>query len=75
MSERKFKTGQPVEYHPRRGLWAPRGTYIVTAELPERDGEFEYHVQSIIEDHERITAESDLRALADDGDAPSLQPD
>jgi hypothetical protein len=34
----KFKVGQAVEYHPPRWVWAP-GTYLITAELPERNGE------------------------------------
>src|SRR5262245_45988793 len=38
-SEHKFKVGQAVGYHPPRGLYAPRGLYIVTAALPARYGE------------------------------------
>jgi hypothetical protein len=71
MSEHKFKVGQAVEYHSSRWLYAPHGTYIVTAELPERDGEFAYHVRSAKEEHERMARESELSAVADDGDAPS----
>jgi len=36
----KFYLGQAVEYHRPRGIYAPRGAYIVTAKLPERDGRF-----------------------------------
>jgi hypothetical protein len=43
----------------------------VTAELPERDGEFAYHIRSAKEEHERMARESELSAVADDGDAPS----
>ena len=41
----KFKVGQAVKYHPPRWIWAPPGTYLITAELPERNGEFEYHIR------------------------------
>jgi hypothetical protein len=33
---------------------------VVTAKLPERDGEFEYHIKHINELHERIAKESEL---------------
>jgi hypothetical protein len=47
--EHEFKVGQAVEYHPPRGLFAPRGTYIVTSHLPARDGELEYHIKHLKE--------------------------
>jgi hypothetical protein len=59
----KFYLGQPVEYRPMRGIDAPRGSYIVTAKLPEREGEFEYVIRNINEAHERAALESELRAL------------
>jgi hypothetical protein len=34
---------------------------VVTAKLPERDGEFEYHIKRIKELHERTARESELR--------------
>jgi hypothetical protein len=37
----KFMLGQAVKYHALRGLYTPPGIYLVTAKLPERDGEFE----------------------------------
>jgi hypothetical protein len=52
----KFKIGQPVEYHPPHGIYPPRGTYLVTAKLPQSDGEFEYHIRSVSEQHERVNA-------------------
>jgi hypothetical protein len=67
----KFKIGQPVEYHPPHGIYAPRGTYLVTAQLPQWDGEFEYHIRSVSEQHERVVRESDLHAIAIDADTPS----
>jgi hypothetical protein len=54
----KFKIGQAVEYRASRG---PVGTYLVTARLPERGGEFEYRIRSLEEPHERTARESELR--------------
>jgi hypothetical protein len=34
--------------------------YVVTAKLPEQDGEFEYHIKHTSELHERIAKESEL---------------
>ena len=59
----KFIIGQAVEYTPPRELYAPHGLYIVTAKLPERDGEFEYHIRHTSELHERVVMESELRAV------------
>jgi hypothetical protein len=36
---------------------------VVTAKLPERDGEFEYHIKHTSELHERIARESELQAV------------
>jgi hypothetical protein len=63
MNEHKFKVGQTVEYYPRRGLYAPRGAYHGTAELPVRYGEFEYRIKHPREEYERVAAESDLTEL------------
>jgi hypothetical protein len=56
----KFILGQAVEYYAPRGLHAPPGFYVVTAKLPERDGEFEYRIQHIGELFERTARESQL---------------
>ena len=56
----KFILGQAVEYNPPSGRYAPPGTYLVTAKLAERDGEFEYHITHIKELYERIVRESQL---------------
>ena len=56
----KFNIGQLVDYHPPRGIYAPRGPYLIAAQLPMRDGEFEYHIRHPNEVHERIAAESQL---------------
>jgi len=58
----KFLLGQMVEYRSPRGIYAPRGPYVVTAKLAERDGQFEYRVRSTSEQHERLVGENDLRA-------------
>jgi hypothetical protein len=60
----KFQLGQPVEFNPPRGTYAPRGVYVVTAKLPERDGVFEYRVRSASEEHERAALENELSAVA-----------
>jgi hypothetical protein len=36
------------------------GSYVVTKQLPERDGEFEYRLKSASETHERVVRESEL---------------
>jgi hypothetical protein len=36
------------------------GSYVVTKQLPERDGEFQYRVKSASESHERVARESEL---------------
>jgi hypothetical protein len=59
----KFILGQAVEYSAPRRLYAPPRIYVVTAKLPERDGEFEYHIKHTSELHERIARESELQAV------------
>lgn len=61
----KFHLGQAVEYHSGRGTYAPRGPYVVTAKLPERDGEFEYHIRHLAEQHERMAKESELTGVSE----------
>jgi hypothetical protein len=39
---------------------AAGGSYLVTKQLPERDGEFEYRIKSVSEPHERVARESEL---------------
>ncbi len=59
----KFHLGQPVEFNPPRGIYAPRGPYVVTAKLPERDGVFEYRIRSAVESHERLARENELSVV------------
>ena len=62
----KFHLGQSVTFRAPGGrLLAPPGAYVVTAKLPERDGEFEYHIRSTSEQHERVARESELSALGE----------
>jgi len=61
----KFYLGQKVAFHPGRGMYVPREEYVVTAKLPERNGQFEYRIRSMGEDHERMAREKELRALGD----------
>ena len=63
MPTHKFHLGQTVEFNPPRGIYAPRGAYVVTAKLPERDGVFEYRVRSASEEHERMALENELSAV------------
>ena len=63
MPTHKFHLGQTVEFNPPRGIYAPRGAYVVTAKLPERDGVFEYRVRSASEEHERAALENELSAI------------
>jgi hypothetical protein len=59
----KFTIGDNVEFLPAIGrtIDAARGLYVVTMQLPDRDGEFEYRIRSPDEPHERIARESELR--------------
>ena len=57
----KFILGQGVGYTPPHGQYAPPGLYVVTAKLPERDGEFEYRIKHVHEARERTARESELR--------------
>ena len=50
----KFKVGQTV-------LFSAHGLYVVTAVLPQRDGEFEYCISNEAEPYQRLAKESELR--------------
>ena len=45
--------------------------YVVTQQLPERDGVFEYSVMSPTEPYERVFIESELRAVEGGSSRPS----
>jgi hypothetical protein len=60
MTEHKFRAGQRVTLAANfRNRNAAPG-YVVTRQLPERDGEFEYRIKSISEPHERVAREGEL---------------
>ena len=62
----KFKVGQTVRFE--HNTWYFRnsvpGSYEVRKQLPERNGEFEYHVKSSTETHERVATESQISRAA-----------
>jgi hypothetical protein len=50
----KFKVGQTVQF-------SAHGLYVVTAVLPERDGELEYCISNEAAPYEHVAKESELR--------------
>jgi hypothetical protein len=61
MPDHKFRTGQHVQFSSAIIRNASRGVYVVTKQLPESAGEYEYRIKSINEPHERLVRESELR--------------
>jgi hypothetical protein len=66
----KFHVGQSVSYRATRGLYAASGAYVVTAKLPERDGQYEYRIRHLAEAHERMAREFELQAMSEAKTAP-----
>ena len=61
MDAHKYRIGQSVSYR-SPGADAPQGDYVIIARLPQRDdGEFEYQIRNLYEQHERVAQESELR--------------
>jgi hypothetical protein len=61
MSTHKFKVG--ISVFLQRTTFnreALAGAYQVTKQLPERNGEFEYHIKHAGEPHTRVVRESEL---------------
>jgi hypothetical protein len=61
VADHKFRVGQRVALAPtvlNRG--AAGESYVITKQLPERDGEPEYRIKRASELHERVARESDL---------------
>ena len=56
----KFMSGQLVDYSPSPGVYAPRGPYLVVAQMPLREGEPEYHIRHPNEMHEPVVREDEL---------------
>jgi hypothetical protein len=60
-AEHKFLAGQKVILAANLvNRSAAGGGYVVTRQLPERDGQFEYRIKKISELHERVARESEL---------------
>ena len=61
MSEHRFRAGQRVTLAASlANRRAANAAYVVTRQLPERGGEFEYRIKSVSEPHERVARESEL---------------
>jgi hypothetical protein len=61
MAEHKFRAGQRVTLAANFANRNAAGAgYVITKQLPERGGEFEYRVKSVSEPHERVARESEL---------------
>jgi len=65
MAEHKFKMGQLVDFHPRKGpglpLFAPEGPYKVSKRLPSAAAEFQYVIRSTNGSRDCVARESELR--------------
>lgn len=60
MPDHKFKVGQTVILSRAIARNMPGGTYQITKQLPRRNGEYEYRIKSINEQHERVMREIEL---------------
>jgi predicted transcriptional regulator len=61
VAEHKFRVDQRVTLAANVINRSSRGgSYVVTKQLPERSGEFEYRIKSASESHERVAREGDL---------------
>jgi hypothetical protein len=59
--EHKFQAGERVKLVANvTNRDAAGGGYVVTKQLPERNGEFEYRIKNTSQPHERVARESDL---------------
>jgi hypothetical protein len=61
MPEHKFRIGEIVQLSPAISRNASGGVYVVTKQLPESAGGYEYRIKSFNEPHERVVRESELR--------------
>ena len=61
MPEYKFKIGETVYFYPKAPNDAPRGAYQIIRRLPAAEGDFQYVIRSMSEEHQRIAKESELR--------------
>ena len=64
----KFHLGQTVVHRARH---ARAGECVVTARLPERNGEYEYRIRNVAEKNERMAREFELQAIPENETAPA----
>jgi hypothetical protein len=57
----KFKIGQRLFPARSVDLNVLDGAYVIIKRLPERDGEFEYQIKSVVDPDQRVVRESQLR--------------
>ena len=64
VAEYKFRIGQSVYFRPKRpsGMQADArpGTYQIVRRLPAVNGQFQYVIRSMYDDHQRVAMESEL---------------
>jgi hypothetical protein len=60
MPSHKFHIGESVMLKPAIGRHVPGGFYEVTKQLPHNGCEYEYHIKSANEEHERVAGEGEL---------------
>jgi hypothetical protein len=60
MPSHKFHVGESVTLMSSISRNAPGGVYQITKQLPHNGCEFEYHIKSANEEHQRIARESEL---------------
>jgi hypothetical protein len=60
MLSHKFHVGESVTFIPSISRNVSGGIYQVTKQLPHNGHEFEYHIKSANEQHERVARESEL---------------
>ena len=64
MPAHKFIIGQKVRFKPDYGQMGRRDdTFVVTRQLPETGGVFQYHLKSEIDGHNRVAREDQLADL------------
>jgi hypothetical protein len=60
MPSHKFHVGDSVILTPAINRNVPGGVYQVAKQLPHNGREFEYHIKSANEEHQRVVRESEL---------------
>ena len=63
MPSHKFHIGESVTLTPSISRNVSGGIYQVTKQLPHNGREFEYHIKSADEQHQRVARESDLTKM------------